>query len=227
MWIGDVGQNAMEEIDRGTGSGHNYGWRCYEGSSPFNTSGCPNQNELTFPVTEYPHDNSCNFFSVVGGYVYRGQDFPNMQGLYFFSDTCANNIRYINADTLGEVTLSESFDGNSFVSFGEDQNNELYIAGLTGTIYRVIDAQTLSTEDSVLSENKINIYPNPTTDMLTISFPNFSDIDTLTIYNISGKFVRSVPIQDKTTRISIKDLSSGIYLLQSKKRGFTQKLIVQ
>ena len=55
LWIGDVGQGSMEEIDRAAAgvSGQNYGWRCYEGTLEYNTYGCPNESEMTFPIAEY------------------------------------------------------------------------------------------------------------------------------------------------------------------------------
>ena len=159
MWIGDVGQNQIEEVDRGIGGGHNYGWRCYEGNSPFNTSNCPDDSELTFPVAQYFHSgNGPAKCSIVGGYVYRGAQFPTMQGLYFFADTCSNEIAYIDASTPAEITYSEQFGGNSFVTFGEDINKELYISGLAGTVYRVVDADLLSA-DTFDQENSISIYP--------------------------------------------------------------------
>ncbi|GGG06310.1 hypothetical protein GCM10011344_03490 [Dokdonia pacifica] len=226
MWIGDVGQNAVEEIDRGTGGGHNYGWRCYEGNSPFNTSGCPNQNELTFPVVQYTHDNSCGFFSIVGGYVYRGTEFPTMQGLYFFSDTCADDIRYVDATTPADITFSEEFSNNSFVTFGEDQNKELYISGLAGTVYRVVDANLLNV-DEFSQESTIRIYPNPATDVITVTFSNPTISDTLRVFDITGKLVKSVGVQQTETTIPMSNLTAGVYLVQLENSGYTQKLIIK
>jgi hypothetical protein len=226
MWIGDVGQDNIEEIDRGTGGGHNYGWRCYEGNSPFNTSGCPDQSELTFPVAQYNHSGNGPFkCSIAGGYVYRGSEFPTMQGLYFFTDTCSDEIAYIDATTPAAITYSEQFNNNSFVTFGEDINKELYIAGLAGTVYRVVDADLLSVDD-VTQETTVTMYPNPATDVLTIEFSKLTDEDTLTIFDITGKLVKSHTIQDLSTIVSIGDLTSGIYLVQLKTSGYTQKLIV-
>ena len=71
LWIADVGQGAIEEINRAAldAAGLNYGWRCYEGSQTYNTSGCPDPSELTFPVAEYSHAIG---YSITGGYVYHG-----------------------------------------------------------------------------------------------------------------------------------------------------------
>jgi len=227
MWIGDVGQNQIEEVDRGIGGGHNYGWRCYEGNSPFNTSGCPDDSELTFPVAQYFHSgNGPAKCSIVGGYVYRGTQFPTMQGLYFFADTCSNEIAYIDATTPADITYSEQFSGNSFVTFGEDINKELYISGLAGTVFRVVDADLLSTDDFDQTTN-IRIYPNPVTDVLTIERTDVTHTDTLRIFDITGKLVKSQSIANPTTTLHISDLTSGIYLMQFETSGYTQKLIIK
>ena len=228
MWIGDVGQETIEEVDRGIGGGHNYGWRCYEGNSPFNTSsGCPDDSELTFPVAQYFHSGNGPFkCSIVGGYVYRGTEFPTMQGLYFFSDTCSDEIAYIDATTPADITYSEQFNNNSFVTFGEDINKELYISGLAGTVYRVVDADLLSA-DEFDQDNAIRIYPNPATDVLNITRTQLTNTDTLRIFDLTGKLVKSQSIQELTTTMPIGDLTAGIYLLQLETSGVTQKLIIK
>ena len=94
LWIADVGQGAFEEVDLQVSSslgGENYGWRCYEGNSPYNTSGCPPLQDLVFPVYEYAHDaTAC--WSVTGGYVYRGAKYPGLAGMYFFADYCKDSL---------------------------------------------------------------------------------------------------------------------------------------
>jgi len=75
LWTGDVGQGAWEEIDT-IGKGKNYGWRCYEGNHPYNTTGC-NYPEYIYPIWEYPHGAEC---SITGGYVYRGSGVPELEG---------------------------------------------------------------------------------------------------------------------------------------------------
>lgn len=225
MWIGDVGQNAVEEINRGTGGGHNYGWRCYEGSAPFNTSGCPDQSELTFPVTEYNQTSTRR--SIFGGYVYRGDDFPDMQGLYFFGDTISGEIIYTDATNPGTNTFENFGTNDFFVSYGVDQSNELYIAALgSGRIYRVVDANALNVNDVDL-QDMFSIYPNPATNTVNIEFSSLPNTDTVRVYDITGKLVKSQAIQELTTTISIRDLTSGVYLVQLETSGHTQKLIIK
>ncbi len=140
LWIADVGQNKIEEINFQPASGNggeNYGWRCYEGNEVYNISGCSAASSLTFPVYQYVHDIEC---SVTGGYVFRGDNSSSYYGHYFFADYCTDKIW-----TLHKVANSwvkedfGQFPGNNFGTFGEDAEGQLYIAGVTsGKIYRVI-----------------------------------------------------------------------------------------
>jgi glucose/arabinose dehydrogenase len=87
--IADVGQGAIEEINRmpATQAGINYGWRCYEGNNAYNTAGCAPMSTMTFPVAVYDHSGGkC---SITGGYIYRGSQYPALQGKYFFADYCS------------------------------------------------------------------------------------------------------------------------------------------
>src|SRR5690606_12806442 len=96
IWIADVGQNAIEEINKAasTEAGLNYGWRCYEGNSAYNTSGCGASSNYTFPIAQYTHA-STGGCSLTGGYVYRGTTYPELQNKYVFADYCNNKIGYI------------------------------------------------------------------------------------------------------------------------------------
>ena len=143
MWIGDVGQNAWEEIDfepAGMG-GVNYGWRCYEGNNTYNTSGCGPASKYENPV--YVHQNSGTIgCSVTGGYRYRGGAYSAMYGVYFYADYCSGRIWKITGSP-GSWTGTQllNLGNNEFSSFGEDQFGELYVAGLsTGTIYKISEA---------------------------------------------------------------------------------------
>ena len=135
LWIGDVGQGAWEEIDvaRGMG-GLNFGWNVMEGAHCFRNEGC-SQDGPTLPVTEYGHDLGC---TVIGGYVYRGEAFPDLAGAYLFADYCSGQIFAIDSATssLTEPAQVGQSEGN-VSAFGEGANGELYITTLEGTIYRV------------------------------------------------------------------------------------------
>lgn len=147
MWIADVGQNIYEEIDFQAGSssgGENYGWRCYEATSNYNTGGCGPLSNYTSPVFSYPH-NSGNGCSVTGGYVYRGSQYNNMFGRYFFTDFCSGRIwstRRTGTTTFVTDTIG-SFTKNDYSAFGEDDAGELYLTGnSSGRIWRLTDTSS-------------------------------------------------------------------------------------
>jgi len=147
MWIGDVGQNQKEEIDfepAGSAGGINYGWRCYEATNAYLTSGCGNVSEYTDPVVEISHGGFSGPCSITGGYVYRGVEYTDIYGKYIFADYCSGDIWAITNDGAGGFTNEELADINNsaWSSFGEDSQGRLYIASLTqGRIYKLTTAK--------------------------------------------------------------------------------------
>jgi hypothetical protein len=142
MYIADVGQNAFEEVNFESADaegGLNYGWRCYEGDSNFNLSGCTSSDYL-FPILDYPHnDGNFSHCSVTGGRVYRGPSFEAFDGWYFYTDYCSGV--YWAVKQSGDVTEEQEFGtiGQSFVStFGEDVWGEIYFAN-GSSIHRLLD----------------------------------------------------------------------------------------
>jgi glucose/arabinose dehydrogenase len=131
LWIGDVGQNAIEEVDRAPGNpgGLNYGWNPMEGTRCY--LGDCDPSAYTLPVMEYTHDEGgC---SVTGGYVYRGEDMPDLQGTYLFADFCSGLIWNGVEDEAGGWMMSAPVEtGLGISTFGEDEAGNLYIADLSG-----------------------------------------------------------------------------------------------
>lgn len=136
LYIGDVGQGAVEEIDVqlvSSPGGENYGWNRLEGSQPYNgfagdTSG------FTFPIVEYDHSQG---ESVTGGFVYRGTD-PRLQGVYFYGDFVDGNLWGLRRSATGweNTLLIDTSYGIS--TFGQDQQGNLYLADyFRGDIYRI------------------------------------------------------------------------------------------
>lgn len=136
--IGDVGQNAWEEIDfraHDDNGNNNYGWRLCEGSRYYNPSGsgttCPATTNTVAPVIQYSHSDGC---SVTGGYVYRGP-VTELQGKYLFSDYCQGDIQVADTASWAYTTMAGTPLMNVF-SFGEDTLGKVYVIDGGGTIYR-------------------------------------------------------------------------------------------
>lgn len=143
LWIADVGQNAVEEINfqpAGAAGARNYGWRCMEGTTCTGLSGCTcNAPALTMPIYTYTHaSGNC---SITGGYVYRGP-IPGLGGTYFFADYCSNQIQSFRYDAVNGLTeymnrTTQLAPGGglsitSVTSFGEDGEGNLYIVDQNG-----------------------------------------------------------------------------------------------
>ncbi|MEO1576072.1 MAG: PQQ-dependent sugar dehydrogenase, partial [Pseudomonadota bacterium] len=129
LWVGDVGQDAREEISLVVNGG-NYGWRCREGAIAFNTSGCGPASDYIEPVHDYAHSLG---FSVTGGYVYRGSAIPGFQGMYVFSDVFSGRVWGIYRGDFAGQFFDSPFN---VVSFGEGLDGELYV--LAGAnVYRL------------------------------------------------------------------------------------------
>lgn len=139
LFIGDVGQDRIEEISFQAGSssgGENFGWRRMEGSDCFNpASGC-NNGTLTLPILEYSHALGC---SITGGHRYRGPSFPALQGIYFFGDFCTGRIWGATPDAGGNWQMTELLDtALSIASFGEDEAGDVFVVDVVnGTVDRI------------------------------------------------------------------------------------------
>lgn len=140
LYIGDVGQSEREEVDFQPASSHggeNYGWRILEGSLCFNPpSGCLPPDHYVPPVTEYDHTQGC---AVTGGFVYRGSDFPLMQGIYFYGDFCSGNLWGLKRSQANWETSLLTATSFAISTFGQGEDGSLYLADYeTGNIYRLI-----------------------------------------------------------------------------------------
>ncbi len=146
LYIGDVGYRDWEEIDyqaSGTPGGNNFGWRCKEGDHYYNfADDCPS-SVFSDPIAEYYH-----FFSgasVTGGFVYRGSEFPDLVGRYFYGDYIQGKLWSLYKQSSAPDSWSApelELDTDLMISsFGEDEEGELYVADYGGgTIRRLGDA---------------------------------------------------------------------------------------
>ncbi|MDE0653025.1 MAG: PQQ-dependent sugar dehydrogenase [bacterium] len=134
LWVSDVGQDLLEEINRlpaadgGAGRGANLGWSDYEGSNPFWSNTEPPGHVR--PTVEYRHGDDARC-SVTGGYVYRGSRLPGLGGVYLYSDFCDGTLWGYN-DVAGAhpIHLASGAPPKSVLSFGQGPDGEIYV--LTG-----------------------------------------------------------------------------------------------
>ena len=143
FYAGDVGQNAWEEISyekAGSPGGLNYGWNTMEGTHCFAPRTNCNRDGLVLPIAEYDHGEG---ISVTGGYVYRGEAFPNMVGYYFFADFGSSNVWALKQGNAGVWQMTKIMNAQFAVSsFGEDEAGELYLTDFgRGQIYRLVDTK--------------------------------------------------------------------------------------
>ncbi|MEO5893189.1 MAG: PQQ-dependent sugar dehydrogenase [Ferruginibacter sp.] len=145
MWIGDVGQDSYEEINfraAGATGGVNYGWRCYEGNTAYNTAGCQAISNYVFPAYNYPSQNPSA--AITGGIVYRGTSYPAMQG-YNISADFFSGIFYktVSNGAGGWTTTTQTLAPTGIVDFGETEDGEAYVVSLTtGSVFRLIISGT-------------------------------------------------------------------------------------
>jgi glucose/arabinose dehydrogenase len=157
LYIGDVGQGQIEEIDcqpAASAGGENYGWDLYEGVT------CPNPScgglpadcgsiSPVAPIREYNHSTDGFSCSVTGGFVYRGCMMGDLRGSYFYADFCSDQIRSFRSDpacsfdAASEIlrTADLATPGltiNDITSFGEDGRGEIYICDRGGEVFRIL-----------------------------------------------------------------------------------------
>jgi glucose/arabinose dehydrogenase len=138
LYIGDVGQSEIEEIDylprEQLGRLQNYGWNIYEGRSRFESTP-QGPGRLVMPVTQYTHAEGC---SVTGGFVYRGKAVKAYVGRYLYGDYCSGRIWSLEiSDGKATSERREAFSVPRLSSFGEDAAGELYAVSQRGTVYRL------------------------------------------------------------------------------------------
>jgi glucose/arabinose dehydrogenase len=139
LWIGDVGQTSVEEIDfvpvTDLREIHNFGWDVFEGSETFEDKMPAPGGTLVSPIAEYTHEFGC---SVTGGYVYRGRAVRKQAwGRYFYGDYCSGRVWSL-ARRDGEVSRrGHPFLVPGLTSFAEDAGGELYLLSSDGSIRRL------------------------------------------------------------------------------------------
>jgi glucose/arabinose dehydrogenase len=137
IWIGDVGQDEWEEIDRAGRAalaGANFGWDIFEGDHQFEGGGAPPNYRP--PVFEY--SSSGGNCAVTGGYVVRDRSLRALNGRYVFADFCGGDIRSFDPANPGPSESSTGLKVDALSSFGEGRGGRIYVASLNGAVFRIV-----------------------------------------------------------------------------------------
>jgi glucose/arabinose dehydrogenase len=139
LYIGDVGQNAWEEIDftpRRSPGLENYGWDVYEGRAPYESKQPTSAGKLVFPIVVLPNPPNQ---SVIAGFVYRGRALASLRGRFFYGDAYSNHVWSLRVRGRRATSVRrEPFDVAGLSSFGEDADGELYAVSLEGRVYKLV-----------------------------------------------------------------------------------------
>ena len=135
LWVADVGQNEVEEIDI-VEPGGNYGWNRIEGDRCYPSGGDCDLAGTVPPVATYRHDEGC---SVSGGFVYRGEGVPSLYGSYVYGDFCSGRIWALPADLRsGPVVIAES--DRRIAGFGQ-RGGEIYVLAFDAPVMRIVELE--------------------------------------------------------------------------------------
>lgn len=174
MWIGDVGEDSIEEVNyrKPNRAGSNFGWNCYEGTRTYKTDSCKSKSNYVFPIFSYHHDISSGGECVIGGYVYRGTKYPQLQGYYICADYIDFNIWKIIPNGSGGWNIYlQKRNPPHITSFGENEAGEIYVITRNGDLYRVIALN-----------NFVEAAPGVTnTSVATFVYPTLVDNNTITV----------------------------------------------
>ncbi|HSM44555.1 MAG TPA: PQQ-dependent sugar dehydrogenase, partial [Acidimicrobiia bacterium] len=141
LYIGDVGQNAREEVtalEPGS-QGANLGWNRLEGTRCFPSGGTCQTAGTILPQVEYDHGIGR---SVTGGMVYRGNRVPSLRGTYFYGDFVSGWVRSFSYDgsVRSHHDWSGKFSTSRVSSFGVDGSGEMYVVSLSGSVWQIVNA---------------------------------------------------------------------------------------
>lgn len=224
LWCGDVGQNLYEEIDI-IEKGGNYGWRTMEGYHCFNPQNAGDRNfncdstSLISPVWEYSHDNGD--VSITGGYVYRGQDLPDLVGRYIYADFNSGRIWALD---VGEQETTNELLRNSNLNvstFGTTESQELLIGAFNGKLYR-LDPGSGNVDDGRDAGTAFldAVAPNPATDVTRVRFnvTEAGDVRLRIVNGLGEELLRPIDerrsIGEHVIEIDTDDLPTGSYFVR-------------
>lgn len=182
LWIADVGQRNWEEINfspyTDINKVKNYGWSCFEGlvfNANSSQPNCPPLANTSLPIFVYPHNMQSGGFSVTGGFVYRGCQYPALYGQYIFADYVTGNTWLTDVNTLN-TTLTNALK-EDISSFGQDENGEVYYVTLEGEFGRLTDASIVTDSIHIAGMPLSGIYQTDHTIITTASITANKNIE--------------------------------------------------
>ncbi|HTO08047.1 MAG TPA: PQQ-dependent sugar dehydrogenase [Myxococcota bacterium] len=144
LWVGDVGENSWEEADFVPGNvpGQNFGWSFCEGTHDYGGKTC-SSIQSTLPVLQYPHDSNTGGYAIAGGYVYRGDLFPELYGAYLYADEVSGHVWAYSPASQVSTRIAEMTNP---VSWAQDSLGELVIVSHAGGLYKLQPTQGSGTQ---------------------------------------------------------------------------------
>ena len=236
MWIGDVGQDAWEEINFRAANalnGANFGWRCYEGNVTYNTNNCAPASSYIFPVHAYRTQDPAA--SITGGVVYRGKDFPALQGCYIAADFFSGVFYKIIPNGSGGWTVgTQTLSPTGIVDFGETESGEVYaVSNTRNGVYRITPVGTTPTNDVQEGKALASIYPSLISDgKVQVELYKISTHQYFELIDLGGRVVFKTELSKQTGSRTISltpNLAAGVYVAKVSS-GFgvsVQKVYVQ
>ncbi len=221
LWLGDVGQNTWEEVDR-VRKGRNHGWPAMEGGACYPIgSPCDTTNlDIVLPVAVYNHGGSGA--SITGGCVYRGPSVPTLYGNYLFADYMDGRLWYIDPDVnpgtlhlIGDTPLN-------IAAFGTDADGEVYFSTFNGPLYRFVETASDVAGRAPSMGTLGAARPNPFSANASMEF-SLAETNhaALEVFDVRGRLVakpidKSVPAGDHTAvwdgrDLGGRELPSGVY----------------
>lgn len=231
LWIGDVGGDLWDEVDYqpvSSGGGLNYGWPCYEADAPHLTRGCAAKETMDFPVFSYYQEKKSIKVSVIGGFVYNGEN-CTYKGQYIFTEAYSGEmISIANNDGIWDTTSIGFFD-HFIVAFEEGNDHQLYalsqkvpIYGNAATgVYKLnfsgpstgCDSTNVAIGDvKIGNSQKALLFPNPAQQSVRIK--NVAIGQSIIMLNALGKSLKTVKATTDNPSIDISELPKGIYFIK-------------
>lgn len=239
MLIGDIGEMNIEEVNIGE-KGRHYGWSQREGTFLYdrptgreNVYPLPPDDSLfnyTYPVAMYDHDEGN---AIVGGFIYRGEDIPELTGMYLFGDILNGRTFVVEADSLlpdrwimpqelfltdenGNIIDLQALENNgrADLRFGNDLSGNIYILTKSDGYVRTLHSKVSSAAETTTSRNPgVTLFPNPCTNRFFLKDidPQFEIRDVI-VYNALNQVVIATGMQEAmTSGVDVSSLSPGLY----------------